>query len=359
MQPKYVLGCETSCDETSLALLEIREGYKVNVLFHKTASQVAVHAPFGGVVPNLAKREHQKNLPILWDLLDAQIKEMDISPDYMCVTVGPGLEPALWQGISFFSDIHKKRYPDIPLIGVNHLEGHLYSFLLHPFFQGKEDIKDMFPMISLLVSGGHTMLGVLFDIGSYTLLGETKDDAVGESFDKVARLLSLPYPGGPEIEAIASQGDINAYPFPSPLIHGDDFDFSYSGLKTAVLYQVRTLTDDSSQSFSPSSQRNLPKEVCADIAASFQYRAFLPLVTKTKKAVSMYKAKSVVVSGGVSANSFLKKLCEEECGSDDTSVFFPPFEYCQDNAAMIALSGYIEAEHNRGYPLQANGILGL
>lgn len=360
MQPKYVLACETSCDETSLALVSIQEDFSVEVLYHEIASQVDVHASFGGVVPNLAKREHQKNLPLLWEKCRVFLSESSIHPDLMAVTVGPGLEPALWQGISFFSDIHKDVYPDIPLVGVNHLEGHIYSFLFHPSFDPK-NIKDLFPMVSLLVSGGHTILGVLSDMYTYRLLGETKDDAVGESFDKVARLLGLPYPGGPQIERIAQDGDMHAYPFPSPLLHSPEYDFSYSGLKTAVLYHLRNISGDSSQSFSPGSQVSFSDTVRANTAASFQYAAFRPLVEKTQRALDEYHGKSVVVSGGVSASTFLRTYLENSVSTSGYTVpvFFPPFAYCQDNAAMIAVAGYIGHKIGRTYPLEAQGILNL
>jgi len=357
MQRKYVLACETSCDETSLALVHIREDFSVDVLFHETASQVEIHASFGGVVPNLAKREHQKNLPLLWERMSAYLAKERICPDIMAVTVGPGLEPALWQGITFFSDIHKTLYPDIPLVGVNHLEGHLYSFLFHELFD-PASLDTLFPMVSLLVSGGHTILGVLSDMYTYTLLGETKDDAVGESFDKVARLLGLPYPGGPQIERYAQRGDVHAYPFPSPLLHSGDYEFSYSGLKTAVLYHLRNVSGDSAQSFSPGKQITLSDELSYDTAASFQYAAFRPLVEKTKKAFEEYSAKSVVVSGGVSASSFLRTYMKDTF-EDTVPILFPPFAYCQDNAAMIGVAGYIGHMKGNSYPLEANGILSL
>lgn len=360
MQRKYVLACETSCDETSLALVSFGEDFSVDVLFHKTASQVEIHASFGGVVPNLAKREHQKNLPLLWESMSSYLAQEKITPDMMAVTVGPGLEPALWQGITFFSTLHKTVYPNIPLIGVNHLEGHIYSFLFHESFDPTV-LDTLFPMVSLLVSGGHTILGVLSDMHSYRLLGETKDDAVGESFDKVARLLGLPYPGGPQIERCAQQGDMHAYPFPSPLLHSDDYEFSYSGLKTAVLYHLRHMSGDSTQSFSPGKQATLPKTLRCNTAASFQYAAFRPLVEKTKKAAKEYGAHSVVVSGGVSANSFLRSFMNEtfEREGGHIPILFPPLSYCQDNAAMIAAAGYVGSIKGKEYPLEANGILSL
>ena len=360
MQRKYVLACETSCDETSLALVSLSEDLSVEVLFHETASQIEVHASFGGVVPNLAKREHQKNLPLLWERMHSYLLENHLSPHLMAVTVGPGLEPALWQGIVFFSDIHKKYYSDIPLVGVNHLEGHLYSFLFHESWDSTA-LDRFFPMISLLVSGGHTILGVLSDMYSYRVLGETKDDAVGESFDKVARLLGLPYPGGPQIERLAQKGNMYAYPFPSPLLHSSDYDFSYSGLKTAVLYHLRNVSGDKLQSFSPGQQTPLSDELRVDTAASFQYAAFRPLVEKTKRALEEYGGKSVVVSGGVSASSFLRTFMNETFKHTEGTVpiLFPPFTYCQDNAAMIAVAGYIGHIKGKTHPLEANGILSL
>ena len=250
---KLILGIETSCDETGLALVEAAGGLKsprFKVLKNLVSSQVKIHAPYGGVVPNLAKREHLKNLPVLYKKLMA--KPYTLDPELIAVTVGPGLEPALWTGINFAKSLinadqtaDKRRFKKPKLVGVNHLEGHLYSFLLpsqkktaSSKFQALSS-KRIFPAIALIVSGGHTILLLVKDLKIWKKLGETRDDAVGEAFDKVARLLKLPYPGGPALEKLALRGDPKAIEFPRPMIHEKNYDFSFSGLKTSVLYFLR------------------------------------------------------------------------------------------------------------------------
>jgi N6-L-threonylcarbamoyladenine synthase len=200
-----ILAIETSCDETALALLEASGGLskpKYKVVHNAVASQIEIHRPFGGVVPNLAKREHLKNLPVLFEELKKELGKKKI--DAVAVTVGPGLEPALWTGVGFAKEMHKRHFPKASLIGVNHMEGHLFSFLLAKEMRkneyGIERVKELFPAIGVVVSGGHTMLIRMDSLVKWKKLGETRDDAVGEAFDKVARILSLPYPGGPEVE---------------------------------------------------------------------------------------------------------------------------------------------------------------
>ncbi len=282
-----ILGIETSCDDTSLALVEARGGIRnprFRVLKNLVSSQTKIHAPFGGVVPNLAKREHLINLPILWKRMWQGMSNMEygiskkagphilrstfyIPPDMIAVTVGPGLEPALWTGIEFAQSLtaelrRQNADPVKPLrdhgastrgkkpllVGANHLEGHLYSFLLpKKTVKTKFQIpnsKFLFPAISLLVSGGHTILLLVKDLAHWKKLGETRDDAVGEAFDKVARLLELPYPGGPEIEKLALRQAQGKHPqgtikFPRPMLNQKNYDFSFSGLKTAVFYFLR------------------------------------------------------------------------------------------------------------------------
>jgi len=250
------LAIETSCDETALALIEAKgkgEKTRFKILAEAIASQINVHRPFGGVVPHLAKREHEKNLPIMLEEIKSQVK--DFSPDQIAVTVGPGLEPALWAGVNFAQELAKKM--DLPLIGVNHLEGHVFSNWL----EDSEQIK--FPAVVLVISGGHTILLLMESINKWKKLGETRDDAIGEAFDKVARMLDLPYPGGPEIEKMAHEGDPKAIKFPRPMIHDKNYDFSFSGLKTSVLYHLR----------------DHKKEV-AHVSASFQEAAFDVLTKK-------------------------------------------------------------------------------
>ena len=244
-----ILAIETSCDETGITLLKAQGGLrapKFRIQKNLVASQITIHRPFGGVVPNLAKREHLKNLPILYKKIFGAIggkSEIALwkKIDLITVTVGPGLEPALWTGIEFAKRLareHKKT-----LIGANHLEGHLYSFLL-PSRSSKAYAsallpKTIFPAVALIVSGGHTILLHMESFSRWTRLGETRDDAAGEAYDKVARLLDIPYPGGPEIEKLAAKGNPFSITFPRPMLDQKNYDFSFSGLKTAVLYYVR------------------------------------------------------------------------------------------------------------------------
>jgi N6-L-threonylcarbamoyladenine synthase len=252
-----ILSIETSCDETAVALVEAKGGLKnlqFKILKNLVASQIKIHRPFGGVVPNLAKREHAKNLPILFNKL--KTKNLKLKADLIAVTVGPGLEPCLWTGINFAKELYSKlktHNSKLELIGVSHLEGHLYSFLLSQktanpksqILNPKQKTLEFrisnleFPAISLLVSGGHTILLLMKDLTYYKKLGETRDDAVGECFDKVARLLGLVYPGGPEIEKLAKHGNPDVINFPRPMINQKNYDFSFSGLKTAVLYYLK------------------------------------------------------------------------------------------------------------------------
>ncbi|MFA7201384.1 MAG: tRNA (adenosine(37)-N6)-threonylcarbamoyltransferase complex transferase subunit TsaD [Candidatus Paceibacterota bacterium] len=358
-----ILAIETSCDETSFAVVSIKEQAKfplVTVEKNIVASQIALHAPFGGVVPMLAKREHIKNLPILWKEIQRVSEVRDKKIDLLVVTVGPGLEPALWTGIQFAQEIHKNYFNEtIPLVGVNHLEGHLYSFLLTE--NKKLKTEDIFPMISLVVSGGHTILGVLESFTKYIKLGETLDDAVGESFDKVARLLDLPYPGGPLIEQLAKEGDAHAIVLPHPMIHQKNYNFSYAGLKTAVLYYLKS-QGIVSQNFSPravAKKAKISSQLQRDLSASFQEAAFAPLVAKVSRAVQEYGARSVCIGGGVAANKKLPELLENKLEAN-VSVVVPPFAYCQDNAAMIAVAGYMRYNSKRKpYLLKADGTMNI
>ena len=235
-----ILAIETSCDETAMALVEAKGGLnplagrpRFKVLKDVVSSQVEIHRPYGGVFPTLAKREHIKNLPVVLD--DLGLSQKDIKNiDAIAVTIGPGLEPALWTGINFAKELAKKYKK--PILGGNHLEGHLYS----PILSLKDTDKNIpLPAIGLIVSGGHTILLVLEKIDKWKKIGETRDDAVGEAYDKVARMLGLPYPGGPEIEKISKSGDPKAIEFPRPMIHHKNYDFSFSGLKTSVYYYTR------------------------------------------------------------------------------------------------------------------------
>ncbi|MBS3903545.1 MAG: tRNA (adenosine(37)-N6)-threonylcarbamoyltransferase complex transferase subunit TsaD [Anaplasmataceae bacterium] len=342
-----ILGIETSCDETALALLEAEGGLKspkFKILKAVISSQIKIHAPFGGVVPNLAKREHIKNLPYLEKKLfgsGTSAKKTWESIDLIAVTVGPGLEPALWAGITFAEELSKKYRT--PLIGANHLEGHLWSFLLPQPEARRPTLKDVFPAIGLIVSGGHTNLLLMKDLTHWKQLGETRDDAVGEAFDKVARMLKLPYPGGPQIQKLATQGDCRAINFPQPMKHDKNYDFSFSGLKTSVLYYLR----------------DTKKTKKADVAASFEKAATDVLSYKTLKALDEYKARSVILAGGVAANKALRKKLEEGARTRKKNFFVPEFEHNTDNAVMIAIAGYITKLRKKKYLMKANGLLGV
>ena len=355
-----ILAIETSCDDTSLALVIGQGGLKTprfSVLKNITSSQIKIHRPFGGVVPTLAKREHQKNLPkILQKFLPLPVGRQACLPagrcrvgmgklkiDAIAVTVGPGLEPALWAGIEFAKELSEKLKK--PLIGVNHMEGHLYSFLLPQktaISKAKFPISKLFPAIALVVSGGHTILLKMDSLTKWKKLGETRDDAAGEAFDKVARLRGLPYPGGPEIQKLAVKGKpvIN---FPRPMLKEKNYEFSFSGLKTAVLYYLR----------------DNPAASKANVAASFQQAVIDVLVGKTVRAAKEFNVKSILLCGGVSANKALRSALRVAAKKLGTEFFVPDFEYNTDNAAMIAAAAYVQKLRNKKLRLIAQSNLTL
>lgn len=342
-----ILAIETSCDETAIALVEADGGLKrpnFKILENLVASQIAIHRPFGGVVPNLAKREHFKNLPILFkQIQNTKYKIQDT--DLVAVTVGPGLEPALWTGINFVEELRIKN-KELRIVGANHLSGHLYSFLLN----SKSSILNskIFPAIALVISGGHTILLLMKDLAHYKKLGETRDDAVGECFDKVARLLKLPYPGGPEIEKLAKLGNPKAIDFPRPMLNQKNYDFSFSGLKTSVLYHLR----DTKYNIQNTKYKT-------DIAASFQAAAFDALIKKTLRAVEEFGAKSVMISGGVAANKTLQREFAKTLKHSNTKTQLLITKFPTDNAAMIAAGAYIDYLKKKKYKMTANGNLSL
>ncbi len=343
-----ILGIETSCDETAMSVIEISGKDDIKVLSNIISSQVKLHAKYGGVVPSLAAREHVKNIKRVFELALNPIRsknplralaasngtrEAMKNIDLIAVTRGPGLGPALLVGITFartISWLHKK-----PLIGINHLEGHIYSNWL-----SYAPTDDIFPALNLIVSGGHTELVLMREHGKYKIIGETMDDAVGEAFDKVARLLGLGYPGGPLISKIAENGDPAKYPLPSPMAKSKNYDFSYSGLKTAVLYLLRDLKLE-----------NPDEQTRADIAASFQKAAIDVLVQKTIRAAKEYKVKSILLSGGVSANKLLRENLHKTATEAGLKYFQPPMEYTTDNATMIAVAGYFTSLNNKKAPI--------
>jgi N6-L-threonylcarbamoyladenine synthase len=326
-----LVGIETTCDETGVAVLEV-ENFSFKVKSNVVASQVKIHKKYGGVYPSLAKREHIKNLPIVFNkaLRKAKIKEAQI--DLIALAVGPGLEPCLWEGVNFAKDLAKKL--EIPIVPINHLEAHiLVNFLQTSNFQS------LFPAVCLIVAGGHTQLILMEKIGKYKLIGETRDDAAGECFDKVARLLGLGYPGGPAIEKISKFQIPNSklkVSFPRPMIKQKNYDFSFAGLKTAVLYDFLKRPEKVRKS----------KEYKILVAKEVQQAVIDVLISKTLRATKEFKAKSIILGGGVVANEELRRQFLQNCKSQmaNCRLIFPPKELCTDNGLMIAVAGYFNKE---------------
>lgn len=359
-----VLGIETSCDETAASVCESGSTpLSVTLRSNIVHSQIALHAEYGGVVPNLAKREHEQLLvpTILAALKEASLSPVDSLPpnidevapffernqtllqsfrqhaavltkpdiDLIAVTNGPGLEPALWVGVSAARAL--SLLWDVPLIGVDHMEGHIAANLIeqdnHPTLTEAD-----FPLLALTISGGHTQLVLMRAPLTYELLGETMDDAAGEAFDKAARLLGLPYPGGPAIAKLAAEGEADAFPLPRPMRTSGDYNFSFSGLKTAVRYLTEELGEAETQ------RRK------ADIAASFQQAVIDTVVEKTVRAANEHGARTVVLAGGVAANTELRRQLGDAIAADTQAAYHvPPIELATDNAAMIAASGLLRA----------------
>jgi len=327
-----ILGIETSFDDTGISLTE-GVGDSVQILSNVVASQANAHQKYGGVYPTLAKQKHQENLPLVFK----QSMEGAKSPDAVAVTYGPGLSPCLWQGITFAQE--KAKEYGIPLIPVNHMEGHLLTALLYDGEEGKFKTslaQEYFPALSLLVSGKHTELVLVEGIGKYRVLGKTRDDAAGEAFDKTARILGLPYPGGPEIAAqaakfqSASQRTKFKISLPRPMLHTKDYDFSFSGLKTAVLYDYQARPEQERQS----------KEYIQEMAAEIQKAILDVLMKKTFAATNMFNTKTLAIGGGVSANEELRVQFLKETESRGIALRIPPKHLSGDNGAMIALAGY-------------------
>ena len=388
-----ILSIETSCDETGIAIVEVSGGIQsasFKVLAHHVTSQIDVHIPYGGVYPALAKREHIKNLPIVLEeaLRKAKLinKKAPVDPvrgrgslralatsngiDLIAVTSGPGLEPALWTGIVFAQELAKKW--NIPIMPVNHMEGHLLSV----FGKNKGTFKIpkvKTPLLALLVSGGHTELVLSKKWMRYEIIGETLDDAVGEAFDKVARMLGLPYPGGPQISKLAEaerkknpqvpqvrlvgnshKSDLGEdIRLPRPMLKSKNFKFSFSGLKTAVLYLIQDL----------GGLEKINEETKARIALEFENAAIECLTYKTAKALEKYKVKALVVAGGVAANAHLQREIKKITGKK-IALYFPPKELTGDNALMIGIAGYLELIKNkkkipRPESIRADGNLSL
>ncbi|HXJ81224.1 MAG TPA: tRNA (adenosine(37)-N6)-threonylcarbamoyltransferase complex transferase subunit TsaD [Candidatus Methylomirabilis sp.] len=323
-----VLGIETSCDETAAAVLD--GGRKV--LSNVVASQDAIHGPYGGVVPELASRQHtQAIVPVVRQALEtAGIGLRDV--DGIAVTRGPGLVGSLLVGCSTAKAMAYALGK--PIVGVNHLEGHIYAAFL-------EEQPPTYPFVALVVSGGHTALYVARDPGRYECIGQTRDDAAGEAFDKVAKLLGLGYPGGPIIERVAASGDARAVPFPVAHMSDGAPDFSFSGIKTAVSLHVKRTGP-------------LGPAQVADVAASFQATAVKMLVRKTVRAVLRLGIRRIVLTGGVAANSALRASLEHECRERGFALHVPSRKLCTDNAAMIAAAGHDRLEAGERASLTMN-----
>lgn len=307
-----VLGIETSCDETGIAIYDSNHGLRAHVLY----SQVPTHIPYGGVVPELASRDHsRKILPLLAQTLtEAGITKTQL--DGIAYTAGPGLVGALMVGACVSRSLGYAL--QIPTIGVHHLEGHLLAPLL-------EDNPPAFPFLALLVSGGHTSLIAVAALGRYQILGESVDDAAGEAFDKTAKLLGLPYPGGAPLSQLATQGHKGRFHFPRPMTDRPGLNFSFSGLKTAVMQTVRTAGDD--------------PQTKANIAFAFQEAIVDTLVIKCRRALEQTGLKQLVVSGGVSANTALRQGLNQMTEALAATTYYPRLEFCTDNGAMIAYLG--------------------
>jgi len=435
-----ILSVETSCDETAIALVDVSEKggkTKFKILANEVSSQIAIHAQYGGVFPAMAKREHGKNITHILEkvLIDSRLakpvtknfvlskkaeekirkileRENDLAENFInfanrirtpkidaiAVTTGPGLEPALWVGVSFAKAL--SCYWNIPFVPTNHMEGHIFS--VFPTDQNTFTIdsnKKIFPAISLLVSGGHTEIVLMKDWMKYKKVGKTRDDASGEAFDKVARMLNLPYPGGPEVSKLAAKereldpcvdktSDFSRsgpssslirgpeklevlsklVQLPRPMINSKDYDFSFSGLKTAVLYMVRDLKEKYSEKeleklFGPDSNWK------QKIACEFENSVIEVLVSKALRAIKEYKAKTLIVGGGVSANKYLQEIMKKEVGKinegkkEKITVHFPSRKLTGDNGLMIAIAGYYQFKNKKIAKnlnsVKANGNLSL
>src|SRR3989344_4807627 len=334
-----ILSIETSCDETAISIVKAKcssiDKLSFAILANKVSSQIDIHQKYGGVYPMLAKREHLKNLPIILKEVFKETNYSEDNPpiDLIAITYGPGLEPALWTGINFAKKLSEKW--NKPLSPINHMEGHIFSALVN---QNKEKFlisNFQFPIMALLISGGHTELVLMKNWFKYKIIGQTRDDAVGEAFDKVARLLGLPYPGGPEISKLAEKGKENSeIKLPRPMINSNDYDFSFAGLKTAVLYKVKKIP-------------RLTNKTKIEIAKEFQEAVIDVLIRKTIRAVKEYKIKTVILGGGVSANKQIQEAFKKTCQKNNIQLFFPTIEMTTDNALMIAIAGYLRSIKNK------------
>lgn len=342
MKELYFLAVETSCDDTAIAVMRAVEKdgvlQKIEAISNIVSSQTQLHAGYGGVYPFLAKREHQKNLPVVFE---RSIKGFDLSKlEFIAVTHGPGLDPCLWTGINFAQDLAKKY--KLPLVGANHLEAHFLANLITLGIGEQKFAKDYLPAICLVVSGGHTLLFLAKAIGDYKLLGQTVDDAAGECFDKAARILGLAYPGGPEISKLASawvrptQACVDpthasyAVKLPRPMINQKNYNFSFSGLKTAVLYTHQKQSDEVKKS----------RKYLQAMSHEIQQAIIDVLIKKTACAAKEFGAKSIIIGGGVSANIALREAMQKAADDLGSRFLAPSADLSMDNAAMAGVAGH-------------------
>jgi len=319
----YILAIETSCDETAVALYQGDKSTGIGeIVAEEIASQIETHARFGGVVPEVASREHLQALPSMVERMMASAAVGWDELDAIAVTAGPGLMGALLVGVSYARALGVAN--NIPVWPIHHMEGHL----LAPGVEGK---LPAFPFITLLVSGGHTLLVRVDGVGDYRIIGQTLDDAAGECFDKSARVLGLPYPGGPEISRLAKGGDRARYKLPRPMLNQPHLNFSFSGLKTAVLYAVRKIDSDD-------------EHVKKDMAASIEAAIGDVLVKKSIRACEQEAVSSLVIAGGVAANDYLRCFLLAQAQAKDIAVTLPAMKHCTDNAAMIAYAAFRRLE---------------
>ena len=326
-----VLGIETSCDETGIALYDTERGLIADALH----SQIDLHVEFGGVVPELASRDHiRKTLPMIRQLIEeAGVDKSAI--EGIAYTSGPGLIGALLVGASLGRSLAMAW--NVPAVGVHHMEGHLLAPML-------EDNPPAFPFVALLVSGGHTQLVEVKQLGDYTLLGESLDDAAGEAFDKAAKMLGLPYPGGPQIARLAKSGVVGRFDFPRPMVNRPGLDFSFSGLKTFTKNTIAKCVSEDS----------LDEQTKADIACAFEEAVVSTLAIKCKRALKQTGLKRLIIAGGVSANQRLREALEVMTAAQRSQVFYARPEYCTDNGAMIALAGALRLEAGHVEALEVN-----
>jgi N6-L-threonylcarbamoyladenine synthase len=334
-----ILAIETSCDETALALLNLDlETQSFQVLDHILYSQIDEHSQYGGVVPALAARLHNKKLPVmLQEFIHRNGREIDA----IAVTVGPGLEPSLYVGVNLAKLLAESL--GVPLIPVNHMHGHIFSGLLNENLEGKNSLE--YPFIAYTISGGHTELVLVKDYNDYEIIGITQDDAAGEAFDKVAKMLNLPYPGGPKVSKLAESGDIEAIQFPRPMLNSGDGKMSFSGLKTAVLYYIK---DNSPQN----------EQDIANICASFEQAVIDVLIAKLNWVINQYKVNQVIIGGGVTANLKLRQAFEEYANQNNIKLLIPNKILSTDNAIMIGVVACLDIIHNiQNRPQEVNGNL--